>query len=1111
MRARSLRAAVRLLGHSMLAPLFLASALGLSQPARAVAGEVGDEPIVVVHDKARERQQLIDKLKRDILKVDRTIVVTRGLIVQSKAAPYLPDLFFRLAELYVEKSRYLYVLQAEESTSSSDKGSIIAPEVRLLKEKALQVYNRIIVEFPDYRDNDKVIFYIGHEERELGKFPEMLKTYQTLTDKYPKSPLVEEALYIMGDYWFDKQNFTSAEGFYQQILDKPHGISRQLAYYKLGFIRFFSKNFTEAFKYFEAGVKEPVDENSSKSLTVRRELLTELVYAYTEIKPAKDALSYFEQLVDNSDTLVYVLEKLGNRYWIRLEWENAAPIYRRLLTLNEDGEKDPDRAQRLYDAIRNSKGKVIPRAEDVRNLVRVAARARADFRESAEDRQQISHDFEIFARDLATKIQIAAQKGENDKKIEAEAAEAYGSYLTLFRTEKEVQVMRKNHAEALFASDQFVAAGREYETIAKAMTPREAAREDMLYSAILGYYSALRGGQPLTEFETVYARAAVQQLGVFYVKSYARNPHAESVKFNVARAFYDEGNFKQAGELFAAFVADYPRDKDVSIAAHLALDAFHNLGDFERLVKVAQGFIGNAQLPASLVAEMREIAARSRDEEIDELALRAGETTGDIGQGLLEYADQQKGTEVGERTLHAAFTTYRDKHDLAKMREVAFKLIGEYPKSKLAAGELLTLAKAQTDATDYEGAAQTYEEFAKRFPQEPPAFDAQVSAANLRVLLGDTQRGVAGYERALALAPARRKSEIAVKLADAYAKAGEQTRADGEARKVLQEDPGNADAAVIVGKDLLDHNQVSEAEQRLGLVIQTIQKNSRGRQADSESAGKVFFLMGEALFRQFSAIPDSELEKKVGLVDQIQQAYTGAAQLGSGEEAVGALYRIGLVFDAVAAALEKAPPPAGLSVDQNAQYQAQIQQQVAPLKQQANEAFTTCLRKSRDLQVVSAYTAGCRQKTLVQDKLTPPSFTSGTLDTSKISEMKGRLSRTPDDGVALLALGEAYLSGGDAHRARLTFARLLEVTETNARAQSALGVALWRLGEAQAANGAFRKALEIDPTYDKARANLGSMLCGSGDAEGAKEVLQGMKSSPPGSFDVEGGYVRCLQ
>ncbi len=595
----------------------------------------------------------------------------------------------------------------------------------------------------------------------------------------------------MGDYWFDKQDMGKAESYYQQILDKPHGTSRQLAYYKLGFIRLFDKNFEEAFKYFENGVKEPVDENSSKSLTVRRELLTELVYVYTEIKPAKDALAYFEGLCDNSDTLVYVLEKLGNRYWVRQEWENAAPIYRRLLALNEDGEKDPDRAQRLYDSIRSSKGKAISTPRTSATWSASAARARADFRQSAEDRGQISHDFEIFCRDLATQDpDRSAEGGQRQEASEAEAADAYGSYLTLFRTPKELQAMRKNHGEALFASEQFVAAGRGYETIAKAMRPQgshprghAALRRSSATTA-----RCARPSSRSPQYETVYSRAAVEQLGAFYVKGYARNAHAEPVKFNVARAYYDEGNFKQAGELFAAFVQEYPRGKDVSIAAHLALDAYHNLGDFEKLVKVAQGFIANGQLPPALVAEMRDIATRSRDEEIDELALRAGETTGDIGQGLLEYAEQQKGTEVGERTLHAAFMTYRDKHDVAKMREVATKLLSEYPKSKLAAAELLTLAKAQTDAVDYEGAAQTYEEFTRRFPQEPPAVDAQMSASNLRVLLGDALRGEPSGLRARARHRAARAAsvEIGVKIAQAATtRPATPARAEAEARKVL--------------------------------------------------------------------------------------------------------------------------------------------------------------------------------------------------------------------------------------------------------------------------------------------------------------------------------------
>ena len=70
-------------------------------------------PVNPLASKAKEREELVEKLKRDIFKVDRAIGETERLISKSRNAPYLPDLQFRLAELYVEKSRYVYYLQAE--------------------------------------------------------------------------------------------------------------------------------------------------------------------------------------------------------------------------------------------------------------------------------------------------------------------------------------------------------------------------------------------------------------------------------------------------------------------------------------------------------------------------------------------------------------------------------------------------------------------------------------------------------------------------------------------------------------------------------------------------------------------------------------------------------------------------------------------------------------------------------------------------------------------------------------------------------------------------------------------------------------------------------------
>jgi tetratricopeptide (TPR) repeat protein len=144
-----------------------------------------ENPLVT---RARERTDLIEKLRRDIFKVDRSIGETDKLIAKSRNAPYLPDLQFRLAELYVEKSRYVYSLQAE-TRPEGQKGAMVSPETKLLKQKAMQIYNRILKEFPDFKDADKVTFYLAHEQRELGQFDDMIKTLSDLVRKYPSSPL----------------------------------------------------------------------------------------------------------------------------------------------------------------------------------------------------------------------------------------------------------------------------------------------------------------------------------------------------------------------------------------------------------------------------------------------------------------------------------------------------------------------------------------------------------------------------------------------------------------------------------------------------------------------------------------------------------------------------------------------------------------------------------------------------------------------------------------------------------------------------------------------------------------------------------------------------------
>ncbi len=1096
-------------------------------------------------NKQTERAELINKLKRDLIKVDRSIGVTEKLIGQSRSAPYLPDLVFRLAELYVEKSRYRFHLEAELNQEAQKRGSLVVPDVALLKQKAISLYERVLKEFPDYGDADKVRFFIAHEYRELGQYDKAIKAYQEVVDKHPKSPLMPEALLIIADYWFDKSDLDKAEGFYLKVLEAPPSAAHDLARYKLGWVWINRGKHGEAVKYFEAAARStPVEGAESKALAVKGLALSDLVYSYTESRPAKGAIEYFESLCDNSSAFEMVLEKLGNRYFIKQELDNAAPAYRRLLVMSRDFERDPERATRLYETIKASKGKVFPRADDVRALVRVAARARIDTRMTEKERSELLEDLEVYSRDLATTLQIEAQRRDPNaadskpvaaadsakkkgnsrltadearddpaskdardskeqveaKKLYSEAADSYEAYLDLFRNEKYRLTMMRNRADSLFGAGRFAEAGRQYEEVAKAS--KGDAREEPLYSALVGFQQALRNPDKLNYFDRVDSRSGIRQLGSFYVKIFPRNERAPKVKFNMARSHYDDGQFKEAGDLFTAFAVDYPQDPDAVAAAHLALDAYHSMKDYKAMNAAGQKLLAVSALPGSLLSEIKGIVAAAKTEELAEVVIATDTGGKDTVSRLFEIADDpaRANTDIPEKALSTAFSQGVAQRDLKVVNEAARKILARYPRSGAAANAVLTLARFSTELGDFDQAAAHYESMSDNFAGDPKALEALDTAATLRLMVGDTAKAVADFDK---VASATKRGEAYAKLAEAKAQAQDWGGAESAAALALQADPGSVRAAAVLGQALLEQGKSGEAEQRLLAVGRNLQ---RAAQSDPESMARVYFLWGEAMYRQFQTVGPEELEKKAGMLQNLQQAYSSAAQMG-GDWAIAGMYRLGQALTQLADTLERVSEPAGLKESERASFKAALTKQSGELRNGANESFTACVKKARELEVLTPFALGCVTRRDVNAKLPAPA-PMAPLGAQRLSPMRDALLKNPADVVALEGLGRAYLESGDLRRARLTFSRILELDENRGSAHGALGFALMKLGEPNLARAALKRALDLDARDEKAHANLAALMCRFGDEEGAKAEVAYVKSAPSGP-DVDPEWSAC--
>jgi tetratricopeptide (TPR) repeat protein len=1119
-----------------------------------------ENPLVT---RQREKQDLVDKLRRDIFKVDRSIGETDKLIARSRNAPYLPDLQFRLAELYVEKSRYVYYLQAETRPEGS-KGALVSPETKLLKQKAMQIYNRVLREFPDFKDADKVTFYLAHEQREMGEFDNMLKTLADLIKKYPSSPLRLDSEQILGDYWFDKADLKQAEDHYKAILDAPPSPVHDLARYKMGWIRINQQNHSEAVTFFEAAAASaPLPGTDlSKALNVKREALLDLVYSYTEARPAKGAIQYFEKLSESRATFALALDKLANRYFIKQQFEFAIPALRKLLEIQPDPELEVERVGKLYDSLKAAKGKVQPKPEDVNFLVRAAVQVKLDPTKDEPTRKRTLAELEEMARDLSTSIHAQAQKKE-DKALYIEAAAAYQRYLGLFRPRQYATVIMQNRADALFAAKRYVDAARQFEELAVYLdakdpkaaekkadaskdtvdttkdapkdapkdpkaAPKDAPKDpklaavasvgapgaqsqrtmsetkthdEALYGALLAHFSALKPGEVerLTAFEVADARQALKLLGAQFIGRYPKNEHALEVKFNIARAYYEDGEYKKSAELFKEFALTHADHKDAVVAGNLAFDSLRQLNDFKAIEEFGKAFLA-ANLPPAFKADVSKILNQSKADALGELALKSSEETGDVITGLLKVADENKGQEIGEKALYGAFVAAREKRDLRKEREIGERFIKEYQKSQFLSDVMITLGRHAAEAGRFQDAAAYFEQMGKQFAGDATGLDSLLSSARLRMAMGDNNGAIKVLEQTVEQAGAR-KVEVLTLLAQTHMKMKAAGKARATAEQIMKIDKANATAAAIICE--VAANTPGEKVEPLVAMMQTVTNSPN---AAGDDPAKAIWYLAEMLYRQFKAIPNDKIEDKVASLQQLQGLYQQAASLGSAEWAVASLWRIANSLQHIAEAVESTPPPAGLKPNEIEEFRAAVKQQVDPLKDQANNTFETCLARADSLEVFSAAVVGCRKKV---DEASSPLAGPPAERPVNVEDLQKKAEQT-QNAADFEAVGLAFLGAGQVNNAILNYNRALEIDEARASTHSAIGYAFLLNGDANAARAEYGKALEADPTFDKARANLAALRCRFLDVEGAKRETSVLKDvSALTGPDVDPAWKNC--
>jgi len=1059
----------------------------------------------------------VERLRLKITKVRNAVEETRGTISRSQGASYLPELYLRLAELLSEEARYHYQLAAERQQSSGGVSNV--PQVRLLKNQAIDIYEMMVRRFEESDEIPQALFNLGSEHRELGNFSKMQGALNKLVDNHPESPLRSDALLILGDYYFDRSKLSRSEQFYQNIVDGPLSSVTALGYYKLGWVEINVGSCEVAIRHFEDAIgaakrwrrkrEELEREREEGSLTsrtqdldVRREALKDITFCFTRERDVAGALEYFRDLAHSRDSYVKAISELAQRYRLNDEYKGALRASREALRLGPANRDRLEDARTLYTSLKNS--------EDFRSIgddAKLIAESYQRFYTQApvreQERERLREEFENFIRDLSTRAQTqlkivrgdvepgegATDTGPPPEEVEAaelaaEIAESYRTYLATFPKAAKRPQMTLNLSEVLGSLGEDYEAGRR-SLEAAGMLRKGTEQKNALYDAVVFFQDALETSSERGGFERVSARASLRRAARHFLQYQVTEERDRQVKFAIAKTFHGEGRYLRAIDQLSAVAYEYPDSEEADAAIQLVLDSYDTLNDYDGLRFASKRYLQqDSPASESLRAEIQKVLEDAQQRKLDQLSLEAaGDEGGDLSP-LTTFAEKNEGEELGERALVNAFVAARAKGDSEKMYSLAEQIASDYPESDQLPGIYTSVARLARGRFEFQKAIRFMRRAAGA--NEDERVELLTSVGEIYEQMGLASKAEQQYRKAIEAASGAQVGEPAGKLASLV----ERHQSAEELVRKLEpyESTGDPEVLSRLGLAYVATGDTDRAERAFKRVLQG------GARASKGAVARARYGIAEtvrAALEDFPA-PNSieRVQKFISLVEVAQQKYIEAAREGSPIYTAVALNRLSGTLKLAGDRLRNMELPSGLNSAQRTKVESALESRIQATKKGAEEAMGSCEDQLWSSRNFSAVVRRCLEDQTL-DRTIPPfdSVEKGSVSTTggEWADLRQRVSKNPEDVEALRALGKKFLSAGDSHAARLVFARAVRAGGGPAE-QNLLGISRFRVGDRTGAFGAFSNAAEGGS--EAGRQNLATLLGRAGFPDAKKQVFE---------------------
>ncbi|HSP81987.1 MAG TPA: tetratricopeptide repeat protein [Myxococcaceae bacterium] len=932
---------------------------------------------------------------------------------------YTPDVMFRLAELYYERSSDAHLTamrEYEEALRALPSEAEPPPEPSPDFNPSIGLYRELIARFPDYRLNDGAWYLLGYCLEKQNAFEESRSTYQELIARYPRSRFATEAWVRIGEYYFDAYDepealTRAAEAYEAAVRDTTHPLYDK-ALYKLGWTYYRMDRFEDAVRrffalvdFYEAQRLARGDEEAGGDLRAESLQYAAISFADEKWGGMERARAFFAELGPRPyEAEVY--RRLGNVWFDQTNHEAAIAAWRLVLDKEPLAPDAPQLQQRIIQAYERDRRLSESFAES-RKLSELYAPGSDWYRRHEHEPDVLAAADELAEKNLYgsalhhhQQALVFKQEGrlEQARASFETAASAYARYLERFPRSKNAYELEFYLAECLYNSLRFAEAAEHYAAVRDSPQGDKYFAESA-FNAVLSWQKLLerevKAGreqarvpirsskrpedQPVRPTPLTALEAKLVAASDAHVAKLPGSERSPGIAYKAAELYYTHDDFPEARRRFEAIVHAFPHHEVARFSTNLIVESFLVDKDWRSVEEVSGRLAANEEViaPSSdLHQDLVRFKLAGRFKLADQL-LEQGQYE-EAAAKYLQLVAEAPRHEFADEALNNAAVAYEKTLRFDSALELYERIYREYPSSPLANAALFRVAVNAENSYDFEKAVASYQKLVKDYPASK---DREAALFNAARLLEGQQRyaeAAAAFLRYAALFPDAEDAPRNQFRAALILEKQEDWRGEIRALEAFVRKFSSRSAQVELVVDA--KRRIGDAWKKLGKEREALRAWSsaadefdrRKLQPDThplaaDAAAYSRFQLAEASFRKFDKLKiggrGRKLERsftaKRNGVKSVNEAYARVFPYKRLEWTLAALYRRGHALERFANTIIETPVPPDvkrLGEEAVVAYQDLLAQQTLTLEEAAVESYAATLQEARKNRISNEWT-----------------------------------------------------------------------------------------------------------------------------------------------------------